>query len=274
MACTDPNCNTACNCNQCCPPTPPPVPPTPPVCIGTQCEEVYDAACVNYSGPAIECMGITVGLSLNNIIQLFAAKLCDCCSTVKCINPIEYFFTRVAFWYNIKKAETPAYKVADAYELITKEGGLTLKKCDYCCPDGSFYGLILNNATLIDDLTNYNNGVLIPISEPCTNCQTNYNECATTFLTLFDPTLNGTAVPPITSLNISEFAGFNGESGLCTLNTVLPNLFTYNEITSLMQNIKKDGFIITCDSENGNLWMGSLASYGSYICNMSNECLT
>lgn len=273
MACTDPNCNTACNCNQCCPPTPPPVPPTPPVCIGTQCEEVYDAACVNYSGPAIECMGITEGLSLNNIIQLFAAKLCDCCSTVKCINPIEYFFTRVAFWYNIKKVESPTYTVEEAYNIITKDGGLTLKKCDYCCPDGSFYGLVLNNPEKLAVLSNINNNVLIPISEPCTNCQTNYNECATTFLTLFDPTLNGSAVPPITSLNISEFAGFNGESGLCTLNTVLPNLFTYNEMTSLMQGIKKEGFIITCDSENGNLYMGSIGGYGDYVCNMSNQCL-
>ena len=274
MACTDPNCNTSCNCNQCCPPTPPPVPPTPPTCVGTQCEEIYDAACVNYSGPAIECMGITQGLSLNNIIQLFATKLCECCSTTKCINPIEYFFTRVAFVYNIIKVNNSEYTVQDAYNLITKDGGLTLKKCDYCCPDGSFYGLILDNVLLTEQLLTINNSTLIPIAIPCTNCQTNYEECATTFLTLFDPTLNGKIDNPLTLLTISEYAGFNGESGLCTLNTVLSNLFVYDEITSLMLGIQQNGFIITCDSENGNLWMGSVGSYSDYICNMSNQCLT
>ena len=89
-----------------------------------------------------------------------------------------------------------------------------------------------------------------------------------------DPTLNGKIDNPLTLLTISEYAGFNGESGLCTLNTVLSNLFVYDEITSLMLGIQQNGFIITCDSENGNLWMGSVGSYSDYICNMSNQCLT
>ena len=69
------NCND-CNCGNCCSPTPPPLPPTPPTCSGTSCEEFYDAKCVLYTGPAIPCLGITAGMSLNDYIQIIANRLC------------------------------------------------------------------------------------------------------------------------------------------------------------------------------------------------------
>ena len=79
MACTDPNCNSACNCNQCCPPTPPPVPPTPPSCEGTKCVEIYDGNCVIYTGTDLNCIGIQTNDNINTIVQLLAARICDCC---------------------------------------------------------------------------------------------------------------------------------------------------------------------------------------------------
>jgi uncharacterized repeat protein (TIGR01451 family) len=79
MACTDPNCNSACNCNQCCPPTPPPVPPTPPSCEGTDCVELYDGNCVIYTGTDLNCIGIQTNDNINTIVQLLATRICDCC---------------------------------------------------------------------------------------------------------------------------------------------------------------------------------------------------
>jgi uncharacterized repeat protein (TIGR01451 family) len=79
MACTNPNCNSACNCNQCCPPTPPPVPPTPPSCEGTDCVEIYDGNCVIYTGTDLKCIGIHTNDNINTIVQLLAARICDCC---------------------------------------------------------------------------------------------------------------------------------------------------------------------------------------------------
>ncbi len=79
MACTDPNCNPACNCSQCCPPTPPPVPPTPPACDGEDCVEIYDGNCVIYTGPDIACIGIETNDNVNTIIQTLAARICQCC---------------------------------------------------------------------------------------------------------------------------------------------------------------------------------------------------
>lgn len=79
MSCTNPNCNPGCGCNSCCPPVPPPVPPTPPICIGEDCVEIYDGNCVIYTGPDIPCIGIETNNNINTIIQLLAARICDCC---------------------------------------------------------------------------------------------------------------------------------------------------------------------------------------------------
>ena len=79
MSCTNPNCNPGCGCNNCCPPVPPPVPPTPPICIGTDCVELYDGNCVIYTGPNISCIGVSTNDNINTIIQTLAARICDCC---------------------------------------------------------------------------------------------------------------------------------------------------------------------------------------------------
>ena len=79
MACIDPNCNTGCSCNNCCPPTPPIPTPTPPACVGTDCTELYDSSCITYTGVAIPCLEITQGMNLTTVIQNMAAKLCETC---------------------------------------------------------------------------------------------------------------------------------------------------------------------------------------------------
>lgn len=51
----------------------------PPVCTdGELCEEVVHGNCVKYTGPAITCLGITVNMSLNALVQAMASVICNC----------------------------------------------------------------------------------------------------------------------------------------------------------------------------------------------------
>jgi uncharacterized protein (DUF433 family) len=69
--------------NQYCKPCNQPEPcievPAPPDCIGEPCDEIVLDTCVRYTGPTIECLGIETGANLNDVIQIIAARLCDCC---------------------------------------------------------------------------------------------------------------------------------------------------------------------------------------------------
>lgn len=65
-----------CNCenyNEQCPP------PQPPECEEpcTPCDEVTPSQCVIYTGPDIECIGVTTGMPLDTVIGLLAAKACE-----------------------------------------------------------------------------------------------------------------------------------------------------------------------------------------------------
>lgn len=69
--------NTPCpDCNDC----PVSVTPLPLPDLSGICGS-YDAACIVYTGPAIECLAITTGMSFLEILNIFnnAAPVCDCC---------------------------------------------------------------------------------------------------------------------------------------------------------------------------------------------------
>lgn len=66
-------------CNPCNEPEPCVPAPPPPDCVGEPCEEIVLDTCVRYTGPAIPCLGILTGATLNQVIQIIAARLCDCC---------------------------------------------------------------------------------------------------------------------------------------------------------------------------------------------------
>ena len=66
-------------CHPCTEPTPCVPAPPPPDCIGEPCEEIVLDTCVRYTGPAIPCLGITTGADLSQVLQIIAARLCDCC---------------------------------------------------------------------------------------------------------------------------------------------------------------------------------------------------
>ena len=110
MSCTNPNCNSGCGCSSCCPPVTPPTPPTPPTCVGTSCDEIYNGACVDYTGTAIPCLGVLPNTTLNAVIQAMAAKLCACCPA--------FNFDVTANW----NLATPAVTNAATFKTFLESG--------------------------------------------------------------------------------------------------------------------------------------------------------
>lgn len=77
----------SCNCNSsynnlpcCCSPTP----VTPPVVVpcpdAIPCDEVIETDCVLYTGPTLDCYGITTGDSVTDILEILIAQLTTCVS--------------------------------------------------------------------------------------------------------------------------------------------------------------------------------------------------
>lgn len=263
MSCTNPNCNPGCGCNNCCPPVPPPVPPTPPMCEGTDCVELYDAACVKYTGPAIPCMNIASGVSINSIIQTLAANICECCNKSTCVNPLKLFFERVKFTFDVLFAQNPDILFVDLFKDFLLNG-MSFKKCQYCCPDSVIYSLNFNNFTC-NEVTEYLAGK--GFDAPCVNCWDNFNNCATELLASFDTTLNDELNPGLTLDDVCEYGGFNNVSGICEINSILQELFTYDQITGIISSIYQNGFWVLCDTPNGNIVIGSPDNVKKYIQN-------
>jgi hypothetical protein len=67
------------NCQPCQQQLPPVDIPLPPVCVGEACPEVITGPCVRYTGPNIPCINVTTGMDFNQILQLLATKICQCC---------------------------------------------------------------------------------------------------------------------------------------------------------------------------------------------------
>ena len=77
MSCQEPI-DPECPCGKCPEVEIPFTPPDPPECDGTECVEIYDGACVKYTGPDLTCAGITTGMTLNTLVETFAGLLCAC----------------------------------------------------------------------------------------------------------------------------------------------------------------------------------------------------
>ena len=81
MSCEEPI-KPECPCGKC-PELPeiPITPPEPPECDGEECVEIYDGACVKYTGPELTCINVTTGMTLNSVVQTIADLLCACNQT-------------------------------------------------------------------------------------------------------------------------------------------------------------------------------------------------
>lgn len=276
MSCTNPNCNTGCGCNNCCPPVTPPTPPTPPTCEGTQCEELYDAACVQYTGPAITCFNIPSNSNLNSVIQAIALNICACCTNSQCVNPFKLFFERFNEFWTTTTSNDPTSIFSNVFQTFLNNG-VVVKKCQYCCPDSFLYTFAIGpfNQSIVNDV--YNSVVGVDNYEiPCENCWTNFNSATTTLLTLFDPTFNGNLDPALTAADIHEWGGFNNVTGIQDLNLIFEDLFTPEQVTDIMAILAFDtiGLSVVCDSQSGNIVIGTTDDVVSYMQNMMNSPIT
>ena len=271
MSCTNPNCNQGCGCNNCCPPITPPIPPVPPICVGTKCEEIYDAACVNYTGPALPCFNITTDTNLNSVIQTIATNICNCCVNSKCTSPFEIFFERFKTIWDTVHVADPSLSFYDVFNAYLYQG-IIVKKCQYCCPDDFIYSLSIGSdrCTFLTEILTALASTGSNVEIPCKNCWTKFNVSATELLTLFDPTLNGTHSPAFTVDDICEWGGFNNISGLYDFNITIKKLFTTSQITDIMKSISINSLQIVCDLNSGNIIIGSYDLVQDYVYNQMN----
>lgn len=123
----------------------------PPVCEGEECDEVFLAKCIKYTGRDIDCLGITTGMSLTEIIDRLEESICedvpDYDELINCISPLDYMLNEVKMAYenthNTASAKSFATILGEIMDL-----GLIIPNCDFCCTEcGSFYALA-NNAKI------------------------------------------------------------------------------------------------------------------------------
>jgi hypothetical protein len=267
MSCTNPNCNAGCGCNNCCPPVTPPTPPTPPTCVGTQCEELYDAACVEYTGPALTCLNVQPNTNLNSIIQTIALNICNCCSKSQCVSPFKLFFERFKAYWDASYAADNTLSFNDLFNTFMVNG-LVVKKCQYCCPDSFMYTLAIGRGG-----NSYVNGVYNSVSGiqhyeiPNVNSWTGFNNAATALIASIDPTCNGDIEDSLTVNDVHEWGGFNNISGIKDLNIIFAELFTKEQITTIIcyLNSKGSGLSVVCDSQTGNIVMGATGPVITYM---------
>jgi hypothetical protein len=248
MSCTNPNCNSGCGCNGCCPPVTPPTPPTPPTCSGEDCVEIYDAGCVNYTGPNIDCFGIRTGYSLNAIIQSIANTMCACAAGPECVNPITILISRSLEIYNSLTASHPTetWSYSNILKSILDQGIIT-RKCKYCCPDAAAYGLFFNAEMYSDVVTHFGSEV------PCLNCATNYQTCHDQLLVA----INSEDVIPY------ELGTIDSSSVLCEIVSQFKDLDEVF-IKNFIDSVNEKGLLIKCDLNNGEIFIGSYNTYKNY----------
>jgi len=256
MSCPNETCNPGCGCVNCCPPPVPPTPPTPPDCEGTDCEELYDGACVNYTGPAITCFGITTNMSLNAIVQTMAQTLCNCAQTgATCLNPLKVLVQRSLAIYQSMINVTPDVITYSALIIDILDAGLIFKKCNYCCPDNVAYGLFFDTddyGPFLETIETIN--IQDPVTNPCLNCAEGFTTCSAEFFTNAE----------VTAYPIIEFGGFNTASGLCALVSEFEG-HPAELLAEFITGISDEGLIVACDTEKGDVFIGNNRSYSVYV---------
>lgn len=235
MAYNNSGCNT---CNQAVPPA---CVAAPPVCAGSQCEEIYPGACVVYTGPAIECLGITTGMSLNDVVQILAAELCPegCCE-----NPVEWLLQYALDIYNIQLAKEESPSILTIMDELLKRG-IVMTKCNVCCPDKIAY--ILGNE---DDVETLVTMYQLSLASGSPNAAPGFADCLASlaitnplFATRFDSVLT-----PVTTG--TEWGTISGNTTLCIFNT-LYNIPQFDSTTlySLMDAMLNVGVIVNCEDD-------------------------
>ena len=247
------------NCRQC-----DPIPSTcvtpPQACDECNCEEIYSGECVVYTGPNIDCLGITNGMSLNDALQIIAEKLCvEGC----CVNPIDWFLALVLEIY----AQAPVFEdeeqemvAADIPTIIETllTTGIVMPKCNFCCPDcGVYYLGNQTNLTSLIDTTGY---------VCCTNCGPDYQSCRTTLSEI------GACMRLIFN-DLQEYGTLGGNTMLCHIYDAFSAL-DRDVICAIFTKIQNIGLVISCNTPNGAIIISSTGTFETYFTNMGllNNC--
>ncbi len=232
MAYNNNGCNT---CNQAIPPA---CVTAPPVCQGSQCEEIYPGTCVVYSGPNIPCLGITNGMSLNDIIQTIGEQLCseNCCT-----NPVYWLlnYAKTIYDIHIEKELNP-----DILEILTSliNNGIYTSSCNICCPDWKWY-IISDKATVGTIRTS------IDTNGPVTNNGiTNFNTCITSLEIRNINIPNRFINIPSDDLSGTEWGTIQGQTTLCIFNEIFDsNTFSGQILYDILDLIITLGLTVQCD---------------------------
>lgn len=211
----------------------------PPVCQGSQCEEIYPGACVLYSGPNIPCLGITNGMSLNDIVQILGEQLCseNCCT-----NPVYWLLNYAKNIYDIHVAKglNP-----DIIEILTTliNNGIYTSSCNICCPDWQWY--IISNKSTIGDIR-----ADILIDGPVTNGGiTNFDSCMTLLEVRNINIPNRFINIPSDDLSGTEWGTIQGQTTLCIFNEIFDsNTFSGQTLYDILDLIITLGLTIECRS--------------------------
>ena len=233
MAYNNNGCDT---CNQA---IPPPCVEAPPVCEGSQCEEIYPGACVVYSGPNISCLGITNGMSLNDIIQAIGEQLC---SENCCINPVYWLLN---YAKNIYDIHTEKELNPDILEILTTliNNGIFTSSCNICCPDWQWY--IISNKGTIGDIR-----AAINSDGPVTNGGiTNFDTCMTLLEARNINMPNRFIDIPSDDLSGTEWGTIQGQTTLCIFNEIFDsNTFSGQTLYDILDLIITLGLTIECQT--------------------------
>ncbi len=245
------------NCRQCTPAPNVCITP-PPVCEGCECEEIYSGECVQYTGQDLECLGITRGMSFNEIIQILADKLCaDGC----CVNPFEWVLLQALRIYNngLNHYGVDAEQKPQTIPIILGkllDYGIVMPKCNFCCPDCGFYALLRTGNKEFD--------LLEPLltatgANCCENCGQTFDACYASLIkahpciqTLFE------------TLDAVEYSTIGGNTMLCALLDTLSGLES-TLVCEIVEVILTKGLVISCDNPNGAIVIASAATFLEYI---------
>lgn len=239
MAYNNNGCNT---CNQA---IPPPCVEAPPVCEGSQCEEIYPGDCVVYSGPDISCLGITNGMSLNDIIQIIGEHLCSEDSENGCINPVYWLLNYAKNIYDIHTEKGLNPDILAILSNLLKYG-IVMPSCNICCPDWGWYMISDNEKVEAIRVGIFTNG-------PVTNSSiTNFDSCMA-LLEARESTIPNRFIDyPSSDLAGVEWGTIQGQTTLCLFNEIFDsNTFSGQILYDILNKIITSGLTVKC--ENGTL---------------------
>ena len=226
-------------CNTCQQPIPATCVTGPPACTGTECDEIYPGACVVYSGPDIPCLGVTNGMSLNDIMQAIADTLCaEAC----CTNPVQWLLQYAKDIYDIQLAKGLTPVITNILGNLISNGIVT-NSCNTCCPDYEWY--IISDKTTVGNIRTD-----IGVNGPATNGGiAKFTDCIA-LMEARDVTIPNRFIDdPSDALSGTEWGSIQGQSTMCLFNSIFDSTtFSGSILYDILDMVITIGLTVECES--------------------------